>query len=88
MRLLRLVRPVAGLLPGTTLPGDNIYAGRADLTQSLIINVRDQLPHKRAALAAHASQASGGIRTIRILLMLPLPLARRVLGTEWFLEVP
>jgi LmbE family N-acetylglucosaminyl deacetylase len=50
--------------------------------------VRDQLDAKRAALAAHVSQASGGVRTVRLLLALPRPLARRVLGTEWFHAVP
>jgi LmbE family N-acetylglucosaminyl deacetylase len=83
---VRAVRPVARLLPGITLPDDDIYAARADI--SLTIDVRDQVPQKRAALAAHASQTRGGVRTITILLALPRPLARHVLGTEWFIQVP
>jgi LmbE family N-acetylglucosaminyl deacetylase len=55
---------------------------------SLAVDVRDQLSAKRAALAAHASQARGGVRTVGLLLALPPPLARRALGTEWFSEVP
>jgi LmbE family N-acetylglucosaminyl deacetylase len=85
VRLLRLVRPFARLLPGLTLPGDDIFSSPAGLTMT--VDIRDQLAAKRAALAAHASQARGGLRTLSILLALPRPLARRVLGTEWFHEV-
>ncbi|MFZ2013299.1 MAG: PIG-L family deacetylase [Nocardioides sp.] len=86
LRVVRALRPIARLLPGITLPGDDIYAARADL--SLVIDVRDHFPQKRAALAAHASQTRGGVRTITVLLALPRPLARRLLGTEWFIQVP
>lgn len=82
LRVVRPLRPLARLLPGLTLPGDEIYTARADV--SLTVDVRGQLGAKRAALAAHASQAGGGLRTVRLLLALPRPLALRVLGTEWF----
>jgi LmbE family N-acetylglucosaminyl deacetylase len=85
-RLLTLVRPVSWLLPGLTVPGSEIFSRRDDVT--VTVDVRAQLAAKRASLAAHASQRSGGIRTIAVLLALPLPVARRVLGTEWFVEVP
>ncbi|MDO7869428.1 PIG-L deacetylase family protein [Nocardioides jiangxiensis] len=85
VRLLRVVRPLASLLPGLTLPRDDIYADPAEVVR---VDVRDAVEAKRAALAAHASQATGGVRTVRILLALPGPLARRVLGREWFVEVP
>lgn len=85
VRLLRLVRPVARLLPGLTVPGDDVFTGREAIT--LAVDVRRQLTAKRAALAAHASQRRGGVRTVALLLALPRPLARRVLGTEWFVEV-
>ena len=85
LRLLRLLRPVARVLPGLTVPGDDIFTERAAV--SLTADVRDQLPAKRAALSAHASQARGGVRTVALLLALPRPLARRALGTEWFTEV-
>lgn len=85
VRLLRVVRLVSRLLPGLTVPGDNVFTSRDAVT--LTVDVRPQLGAKRAALAAHASQATGGVRTIRVLLALRPFLARRVLGTEWFVEV-
>lgn len=88
LRAVRALRPLVRLLPSITLPGDYIYSSRAELTLSLTIDVRDQLSQKRAALAAHTSQTSGGVRTVAILLALPRPLAHRIMGTEWFLEVP
>ncbi|RYP84004.1 GlcNAc-PI de-N-acetylase [Nocardioides guangzhouensis] len=86
LRAVRAMRPLARLLPGLTLPGDEVFTDRGSVT--LAVDVRAQLPEKRAALAAHASQGTGGVRTTRLLLALPRPLARRVLGTEWFVEVP
>jgi LmbE family N-acetylglucosaminyl deacetylase len=83
--VLRALRPFARVLPGLTIPGDDVFTERSAL--SLTVDVRRQLAAKRAALAAHASQATGGVRTVRILLALPGPIARRVLGTEWFHEV-
>lgn len=85
VRALRVLRIVSRALPGMTVPGDEIYTARADV--SMRVDVRDQIAAKRAALAAHASQATGGVRTLRLLLALPRPVARRVLGTEWFVEV-
>ncbi|GGO86865.1 hypothetical protein GCM10011584_10110 [Nocardioides phosphati] len=85
VRLLRVLRPLGPLLPGLTLPAGEIYADPADVR---LVDVRDAVDAKRAALAAHASQATGGVRTVRLLLALPGPLARRVLGREWFVEVP
>jgi LmbE family N-acetylglucosaminyl deacetylase len=86
VRVLRLVRPVGRLLPGLTLPREDIYTARTDLSEA--VDVRSHLDAKRAALAAHASQTSGGVRTISLALALPRPLARWVLGTEWFHAVP
>ena len=86
VRGLALLRPFAPLLPGLTLPGRDIYSAPAGV--SLRVDVRDQVPAKRAALSAHASQATGGVRTLAVLGRLPGPLARWVLGTEWFVEVP
>jgi LmbE family N-acetylglucosaminyl deacetylase len=84
-RLFRLLRPVARVLPGLTIPGADVFSPRAAIT--LTADVRPQLAAKRAALAAHASQHRGGVRTVAVLLALPRPVARRVLGTEWFVEV-
>jgi LmbE family N-acetylglucosaminyl deacetylase len=85
VRVFRVLRVGARVLPGLTVPGDDVYAARSEVT--LRVDVRSQLEAKRAALAAHASQATGGVRTVAILLALPRPLARKVLGTEWFIEV-
>jgi LmbE family N-acetylglucosaminyl deacetylase len=53
------------------------------------VDVRPWVRAKRAALAAHASQTAGGsgLRTVRLLSRLPMPLARLVLGREWFVEI-
>jgi len=82
--LTRLTR----LLPLPAVPDlTGAYTARADLTHR--VDVRDQLSAKRASMRAHASQATGdgGARTLALLLRLPGPLARRVLGREWFREV-
>lgn len=85
VRVLRVLRPLARVLPGLTLPADDVFSAPREITHR--VDVRDQLAAKRAALAAHASQRGGGVRTVAILLALPAPLARRVLGTEYFTEV-
>lgn len=86
VRLLSLLRPASRLLPGLTLPSGDVFSGRDEITTA--VDVSAQLDAKRASLAAHASQGSGGVRTVGVLLALPRPLARRVLGTEWFVAVP
>lgn len=50
------------------------------------VDVRRCLPQKRAAMRAHASQATAddGVRTIQVLLGAPRVLTRRILGFEWF----
>lgn len=83
--VLRLLRILARVLPLPRLPAsDEVFTARAELTHR--IDVRAQLEAKRAALRAHGSQIRGGPRTLRLLLALPPPLARRVLGYEWFVE--
>ncbi len=88
-RALRLAARLR-LLPAEVDPTsfDRAYTARAGLTHR--VDVRDHLDAKRAALRAHASQASADtsdLRTIGALLRLPPPLARWVLGREWFVEV-
>jgi hypothetical protein len=63
------------------------YLPRSELTHRL--DVRAHVAAKLAALSAHASQESGGsgFRTVTMLAQLPGPLARLVLGREWFREV-
>lgn len=62
------------------------YSDRAQLTHR--VDVRGYLPQKRAAMAAHASQAVAdvGTRTLATLLRLPGWAFRRALGHEWFVE--
>jgi LmbE family N-acetylglucosaminyl deacetylase len=86
VRVLRVLRPLARLLPGLTVPGDEVFSRRDDV--DVVVDVRPQLTAKRRSLAAHVSQRTGGVRTSALLLALPQPLARRALGTEWFVEVP
>jgi LmbE family N-acetylglucosaminyl deacetylase len=80
-RLSRVVRLPA--IPDLTAA----YTDRADLTHR--VDVRPFLGAKRRAMRAHASQATGdgGARSLALLLRLPRPVARRVLGHEWFREV-
>lgn len=52
------------------------------------VNVRRYARQKRAAMEAHASQATGGDtdRTLAVMLKVPGPLYRLVFGTEWFVR--
>jgi LmbE family N-acetylglucosaminyl deacetylase len=86
LRATRLLRRVSAILPMPYLPDlRTSFTPHHELTHR--IDVRPQLAAKVAALRAHASQAGGGVRTLGLLLRLPGPLRRRVLGTEWFREV-
>lgn len=86
-RVVRLLNTL-GVRPGgmTAARLDGSYRARADVTHE--IDVRPWLAAKRQALAAHASQTTGGpdVRTVALLSRLPGPLARLVLGREWFVE--
>ena len=77
-----------GVRPGGIRSGDlaGAFRPRAEITHE--IDVRRWVPAKQRALAAHASQASGGddVRTVALLSRLPGPLARVVLGREWYVE--
>ena len=66
---------------------DRAWTPRAQITHR--VNVRDHMDAKRAAQAAHASQAGAddGVRTLQVLGKLPGPLARVLLGTEFYVEV-
>jgi len=87
-RVARTMRRLPGL--AHLVPTDGFaesYLPRDVLTHE--VDVRDHLHRKCAALAAHRSQARGGmsLRTVRLLLSLPRPLRARVLGREWFREI-
>jgi LmbE family N-acetylglucosaminyl deacetylase len=66
---------------------DLAWTPRAAITHR--VNVRPYVHLKRAAQAAHASQASadGGVRTLQVLAKLPAPVARVLLGTEYYVAV-
>jgi LmbE family N-acetylglucosaminyl deacetylase len=65
---------------------DSWFSSRAEITHK--VSVRRYARQKKAALAIHRSQSTGGEgpRTARILLALPLPVFALVCGTEWFIE--
>ena len=84
----RLLRIAAAAVPLPFLPDlRTAFTPRDQLTHR--VDVRPHLDAKIGSLRAHASQAGGGdgVRTLALLLRLPRPLRRRVLGTEWFREV-
>ncbi|WP_112238248.1 PIG-L deacetylase family protein [Kribbella monticola] len=86
-RLIRLVELLPGILPEVRSSDyDTAYAATSEITHR--IDVRRYADAKRAAMRAHASQASAdeGARTLSLLLRLPPALFRRALGREWFVE--
>lgn len=89
--LLRRVMRVLGLtrlVPANTAVDrvDSWFSARDEITHR--VPVKAFAAAKRAALACHASQATGGDgpRTAALVLRLPVPLFRRLCGTEWFIE--
>lgn len=82
--VMRWIPGVSRLVPPDRFGSS--YLARSELTHG--VDVRRQLDAKRAALAAHASQASGGasVRTLALLLRLPRPVLGLALGREWFRE--
>ena len=86
-RALRLVHRLPGVPPD--FHPDRFaaaYTPRDRITHK--IDVRPWIEAKRASMAAHASQAAGGdsARTLAVLLRLPRPVFRAVLGHEWYAE--
>jgi LmbE family N-acetylglucosaminyl deacetylase len=86
-RALRVISRVPGV-PADFAPDRFAKAYTATEALTHRIDVRRFARHKRAAMAAHASQASsdGGDRTLAVLLKLPFPLFRWALGHEWYVE--
>lgn len=66
---------------------DGCFTPRRDITTR--VQVRPWLDQKRAALAAHASQASsdGSTRTLAVLGRLPRPVFSVLMGTEYYVRV-
>ncbi len=80
-RLRRVVPALGGLDPAAW--------ARANSRRDAIthrVDVRQFADTKRTAMAAHASQVAGDgdVRTIQLLLTLPRPVFRGLLGWEWF----
>jgi LmbE family N-acetylglucosaminyl deacetylase len=87
LRAVRLVDRVPFLRSRWVRPRlDCAYTPRDRLTHE--VDVRPHLRAKRAAMAAHATQASSatGVRTLAVLTGLPRPLFAAVAGREWFVE--
>ncbi|WP_231618938.1 PIG-L deacetylase family protein [Nonomuraea sp. SBT364] len=65
---------------------ESAYSSSETITHR--VNVRRYARQKRAAMEAHASQATGGDtdRTLAVMLKVPGPLYRLVFGTEWFVR--
>lgn len=83
---IRAVRLVPGAVKVRPADFADAYTARRDITHR--VDVREFVPHKKEALAAHHSQTVGGPggRTLSLLLGLPGFLASRALGYEWFVE--
>jgi LmbE family N-acetylglucosaminyl deacetylase len=87
LRALRLVARFYPLPPGFDLTSfERAYTPRSEITHR--VDVRRFTGAKRAAMQAHASQATAdsGDRTLAALLRLPGPLYRLALGREWFVQ--
>ena len=86
-RALRLVRWFAPKTPEfRPARFAELYSHRRDITHK--VNVRSFLPQKRAAMLAHASQATSddSVRSMSWFVRLPGPLFRAAFGYEWFIE--
>ncbi|MBO2452912.1 PIG-L family deacetylase [Actinomadura barringtoniae] len=89
-RLLRVLRRVARVpFAGRALDVSSFeraYAPAEEITHR--VDVQAYTGAKRAAMAAHVTQTTGGdsIRTLAALLRLPRPLFRRALGTEYYVR--
>ncbi len=81
-RLLRWMRPLRWALP--LEEWRKAYTPGAQITHR--VDVRRYARVKRAAMAAHTSQATGGLRTLAVLRRLPLPLFRSAFGVECYVR--
>lgn len=87
LRALRLLARFRVFPPGFDIRAfESAYSPAEVITHR--VNVRRYARQKRAAMAAHATQATGGdgTRTLGMLLKIPGPLYRLVFGTEWYVR--
>lgn len=86
VRAVGVLRKLGRVLPMPRLPDmTGAFSDPGAITHR--VDVRAQVARKRAAMRAHASQLTGGPRTLRMLLLLPVPVRGWVLGREWYVEV-
>lgn len=80
----------SGLVPDDFDPTPFVSAGTPTRGITHRVDVRNHLDAKRASLSAHASQAVADdqTRTLAVLLRLPRPLFRALLGREFYVAVP
>ncbi|GAA2719791.1 PIG-L deacetylase family protein [Actinocorallia aurantiaca] len=81
-RLLYWTRPLRRVLPLDDWR--RAYTPGAQITHR--VDVRRYARVKRAAMAAHDSQASGGLRALAVLRRLPMPLFRLAFGVEYYVR--
>ncbi|MBP2703093.1 PIG-L family deacetylase [Microbispora sp. RL4-1S] len=85
--LLRGVRLAARFYPAIDVRSfESAYSPGDAITHR--INVRRHTRAKRASMAAHATQATGGDgeRTLGAMMKIPAPAYRFVFGTEWYVR--
>jgi LmbE family N-acetylglucosaminyl deacetylase len=88
-RLLGWGARAVSLLPGISFDVSRLLAGYVDCGEiTHRVDVRGFAQVKRRAMAAHTSQRSGGgmVRLLDLVVRLPLPVFRIVLGTEWYVD--
>jgi LmbE family N-acetylglucosaminyl deacetylase len=88
LRLTRALRIVPGL-PPEFRPARLAQSFTPHTLITHRVDVRRYASVKRAAMAAHGSQRSGGRtpRSLAVFMRLPRPIFRRVFGHEWFVEI-
>ncbi len=87
LRLTRTLSMIPGLPPGfRTRRLRGSFSAHSRITHR--VDVRDHLIAKRAAVAAHGSQHTGGptARSLSVFLGLPKPVFRWLFGYEWYVE--
>ncbi|WP_460370143.1 PIG-L family deacetylase, partial [Actinocorallia lasiicapitis] len=83
-RILRWLRPLLWAPPLSKWR--RAYTPSSKITHR--VDVRPHARAKRASMAAHATQAGGGLRTLGVCRRLPLPLFRAMFGTEYYVRRP
>jgi LmbE family N-acetylglucosaminyl deacetylase len=84
--LLWGVRLAARFYPIDVRSFERAYSPREAITHR--VNIRKYTKAKRASMAAHATQATGGDgdRTLGVMKRIPAPIYRFVFGTEWYVR--